>query len=142
MAQQRLQTLHLLIIFSLTAVIGACQKAAPEREEEVPTANLAELDRELALMYRRLSEEIDGLPLEFPDAFEEKLEAVLQNPETFNCSFDSLVAAGIKMTVSDDGRMRICHWFYPWSGQNWRIPAIVQARTNAGRIVVQNMRGE
>ncbi len=144
MAQQRLQTLHLLILFSLTAVIGACQKAAPEREEEVPTANLAELeiDRELGTMFHLMWEKRDSLPYQFADTFEMKLEAALQNPETFSYPFDSLQSAGVRIVESDDHRVRIYWWLHSHTGTMRHYPAIVQAKLDSQRYVVQNMRDE
>lgn len=127
----------LLLLFCCTAGCGAKgdgKEALPKPEE----SGLARLDNELATMFRFMKEKSDSLPYEYADTFEMKMVEALRDPETFPYPFDSLRANGVEITTSDDGRIRVFNWFYPWSG-SWRhYPAVIQTRVSSEKLTAQN----
>ena len=102
-------------------------RAAYTRPDSFPM-----VDHKLAEMFLLMQEKRDSIAFDFSDTFALTLEAVLKEPWSATFPFDSLRAAGVRITESDDHRVRIYWWLHPWTGTMLHFPNIMQRRVDSG----------
>lgn len=129
-----------IVAVALMMVLNACGNTEADesqnREGEpvatTPADSFQVVDRTLAGMFLLMQEKRDSLPSTFSDTFALALEAILKEPWSATFPFDSLRAAGLRISESDDHRIRIYWWLHPWTGTMLSFPNIIQRRADSG----------